>query len=283
MTVDHRALHTFPPPFERFFSISLFDAIIDRSLRKKCFFHFLFRSKFFLSLALMFRFNLLFADNSRVRIRRAPLFDLRRCTYQQPVTRSFIEQLGKQNYIRINDIPCPFCQHPMKLQRRKRRLDGYQLRCRSCDTMESIRCNSFFARHDKIPLPTIIHIIRSLYEGRQQRYIASETQLNPLTIQRIHTDYIELCRRANDARPIIFPSDEIVEIDEKHLKWKLGLYDPDPNAMVVEGHWVLGLFGRKSGKVYMVPVIGRSEDDLIPIITNRVQQGATIITDKLST
>lgn len=219
----------------------------------------------------------------RFRPRRILPINLRRCTYHLPTTRALIEQLGIQRYLHIRDSRCPSCNSPMQLEERKKRRDGYQLRCGSCDKNMSIRHNSFFARHPKIPLPTLFHIIRSFYEGRQQRFIAEETRLNPSTIQRIHADYASACKNHNDSHPIVFDANDIVEIDEKRLRWRRGLYDPDPNAMVVEGDWVLGMVGRRSKKVYMVPVIGRAFEDLIPIIRRRVVAGATIISDKLAT
>jgi hypothetical protein len=171
----------------------------------------------------------------------------------------------------------------MTLEKDRSRLDGYQLRCGSCRSRRSIRNQSFFAKHDKIPLPTLFFILRSLFEGRVQRYIVNDTKLSATTIDQIHHDYTELCQKYLDDHPIYFDQNDIVEIDEKKLRWHLGLYDPDPDAMVVEGDWVLGLFGRNSKKVYMVPVIGRGYDDLIPIIESRIQRGATVISDKLST
>jgi hypothetical protein len=176
------------------------------------------------------------------------------------------------------------CHQNMHLEKDRSRVDLSQLRYVSCGIRQSVRHgHPLFSKHFRIPLPTLFHIVRSLYESRQQKYIAAETQLDPSTIQEIHADYSELWRLHNDSHPIIFPSNDVVEIDEKKLRWHLGFYDPDPNAMIVEGEWVLGLVGRESKKVYMVSVIGRSEDDLIPTIERRVEKGATIITDKLST
>jgi hypothetical protein len=231
----------------------------------------------------MYRYQLVSAKRRKITIRRIPIFDLNRCTYQQSTTKDFIEQLGQQHYLHIDDAHCSSCHQNMELEHHKRRLDGRLLRCRPCDQRRSIRHGTFFAMHNKIPLPTFFHIIRSLYEGRLQRFIAAETQLSCTTIERIHHDYTELCQKYNDDHPIIFDRNDIVEIDEKKLRWHLGLYDHDPNAMVVEGEWVLGLFGRNSKKVYMLPVIGRGYDDLIPIIERRIEKGATVISDKLPT
>ena len=65
----------------------------------------------------MYRYNLLLANRRRLRLRRTPIIDLRRCTYQQPITKAFIEQLGEQNYLRIENQACHSCNHIMQLER----------------------------------------------------------------------------------------------------------------------------------------------------------------------
>lgn len=67
---------------------------------------------------------------------------------------------------------------------------------------------------------------------------------------------------------------EIVEIDETPCKWSNG---------EEHGDWVIGFIGRKSKKLYLELVKGRSNEDLIPPIKERVHYSCPIITDALAT
>ena len=209
-----------------------------------------------------------------------PPIDPLRCTYQQQMNEEVIEYLGE--FLHINDAICSLCNRRMHLQKRKKRIDQYELRCGRCGQRRSIRHGSFFAHHKKIPIPTIFQIIRNLYEVRKQSDIAKETGISEQSITVLHKEYSEMVRHYNDNHPIHFFVDDIVEIDEKKLKWYSGLRDPDPNALVVQGEWVIGLTGRNSKKVYMVPIIDRSHQSVLPVIMNRIDEGATVVTDKLS-
>ena len=68
---------------------------------------------------------------------------------------------------------------------------------------------------------------------------------------------------------------DIIEIDESIFGKKRKNNRGTPHTR----EWIFGIVQRKSRKTYFVPVTGRSKDDLLPIISNKIKPGATIFHD----
>lgn len=108
------------------------------------------------------------------------------------------------------------------------------------------------------------------------KYMMNEYMLNPATCN----DWANFCRQVcidpvnTQVRPIGGP-DKFVEIDESLFskkKYNRGMPRPE--------QWVFGGVERGTGRCFMVPVKQRNADTLIPIITEYILPGTTIISDK---
>lgn len=114
--------------------------------------------------------------------------------------------------------------------------------------------------------------------------VSLQMGIDDSTVTRLYTKIrkaikIWILNNENNWKIKIGGENEIVEIDEcclgktkittaKHKKYKKHI-------------WILGGYQRKSNLFFLIPVINRKSETLIPIIQQYVYTGTTIITDQL--
>ena len=70
------------------------------------------------------------------------------------------------------------------------------------------------------------------------KQVCQVTDIFERTIVDIHKKFAEMVHPYT-YHPIYFDAFDIVEIDEKELRWYLGLRESDRDTLVVEGNWYL--------------------------------------------
>lgn len=108
-----------------------------------------------------------------------------------------------------------------------------------------------------------------------------------LSSQTIHGIYLAIVEKVSEFCYTHFPnfnSEDIIEVDETKIKWAI-LNIPSYVHTIdqKEGDWVIGIRARDSTRVWLQPVVNRSESELIPVIRELIPDTSFIVTDALST
>jgi transposase-like protein len=193
--------------------------------------------------------------------------------------RDCLEWLATRKLIK-NSSTCSTCNSLMTLQHHTQSADGFRWHCRACTTSAvTVRRGSIF-ENVHLPLSTAVLLMYFWSVNLLQKHATRELNVNKRTV----IDMYNKCRRvctwfAQREETELGGMDEngnpvIVEVDESkffHRKYNRGR-----NA---QGHWVLGVIERGSGKCVLKCVQRRDETTLRPILENILLPGTHVITD----
>lgn len=199
-------------------------------------------------------------------------------------SRELVFWLEQQRLIRVSNIRCDNCPCLLHLSRTtSRKRDRFQLQCIDCRYRLSIRHGSFFDNFSS-SIQAIIQTIYLLREKVPMLHIEHATGLSHHTIHKI---YLAIAEKVSNFMYQNFPnfsSEDIIEVDETKEKWRL----PNIPTYITtidqnEGDWVIGIRARQSTKVWVQPVVNRTEQSLISVIRQLVPETSFIVTDALPT
>lgn len=186
---------------------------------------------------------------------------------------AFMEWLGKEQLIATNKC-CAKCKQPMNRVECSDRKDGFKWECRktingrSHRHEESIRKGTWFEKSN-LTLEEVVKFTYWWSVGMEQHQIIDQLSLASNT----GVDWDSFCREVcevtlmRDSCKIGGPG-KTVQIDESKIgkrKYHRGHR--------VEGQWVFGGIEEGSRKCFLVPVEGRSEATLLPIIQEWIEPG----------
>lgn len=143
-----------------------------------------------------------------------------------------------------------------------------------CDASVSLRKGTFFD-HSHLHMHQILAFASLWVRGGPLKIISEELEMSLAAA----VDWASFCREVVLDKYVNYPTKlggegKIVEIDES--KFGKRKYH---RGHRVEGQWVFGGYERETGKVFMIPVEDRSAETLLPIITEWILPGTTIISD----
>lgn len=195
-----------------------------------------------------------------------------------------MEQL-KSWHLVPRSVPCSRCGSDMVLFHSADSSDGWKYSCNNtifppkrkahrCGYQRRFRKGTFFAG-SQLSIEQILKISHAwIYSlpisfAMREAHVASNTAV----------DWASFCREVlihafMDNPQKIGGEGKVVEIDES--KFGRRKYH---RGHRVEGQWVFGGYERGTGKVFMVPVEFRGADTLLPIISEWIEPGTTIISD----
>jgi ISXO2-like transposase domain len=205
-------------------------------------------------------------------------------TKDTKITKELILWLEQQQLIRVSNIRCDQCLAILHLSGNSgRKHDLHQLQCIDCRYQLSIRHGSFFENFS-CSIQAIIQTIYLLREKVPMRHIYHQTGLSDHTV---HGIYLAIADKVSQNVYSNFPnftSEDIIEVDETKEKWAISNI---PSYVTTidqkEGNWVIGIRARNSTKVWLQPVVNRSEESLIPAIRQLVPETSFLVTDALRT
>ena len=177
------------------------------------------------------------------------------------------------------EVYCPICNGTMQLTSCTDRSDGFKYQCRSNTVKRhrtecSIRKNTWFEQSN-LTLEEIMKLTYWWTAGLKENQIAMQLQLSSNTV----VDWSMFCREVCEVF-IAEKSQKIggegkrVQIDESKIgkrKFHRGHF--------VESQWVFGGIEEESRKSFLVTVVDRTENTLIPIIQQWIEPGSIIISD----
>ena len=191
----------------------------------------------------------------------------------------FVQWLDQEGFINTHNRPCTQCNAQMVVERFGGNVDGVCMRCpdQDCRHHETVRKWSFF-QPSALSLIVQMRLIIAFAADASVMSTSSQYSLSRTTV----TNYFDNIRgRWRDdlaANPIQFNDGGIYEVDECQLK-----HIQDSQGNVLQYVWVAGILERATGQVRMYRVPSRSNQSLIPPITQHVPAGAFIFSDELTT
>lgn len=178
---------------------------------------------------------------------------------------------------------CPHC-HAGVLRDSIRNGTTY-LRCSMCRSNMSVRYGSIFS-HTRLPLDEAVRLLRSFEAGIRKADACKLHNIGEDCARLIYTTIRESMRAFMMKHPIIFPGNEIVEIDECHLSsLQPRVIDPLSGKEIKRKKgpktWVIGLIGRRTGWVALAIANDHTTDTIRPLIDRHIPDPrTTIVTDK---
>jgi transposase-like protein len=106
-----------------------------------------------------------------------------------------------------------------------------------------------------------------------RKAIAKLLKINEKTVTRQHIKLMQFIQRYNNTHPVFFLANEEIEIDEMIEDWKDG---------EEHGSAFFTMCSRQTGKVHIEAVRDKAGGSLLPVISQHIQIGATIISDAWS-
>ncbi|QQP54541.1 Putative LOC101846883 [Caligus rogercresseyi] len=173
---------------------------------------------------------------------------------------------------------CPSCLASCKETKHKGKI---VFRCtkKVCQKVFSILIDSIFAKC-RLPITKILHILYLWSCPRPVRDVVREVGVTKTTVVDWGKTFRAICTRhlRQHSVPLGGPG-RIVEIDES--KFGNRKYN---RGRVIDGHWVFGGVERgPGGACFLLEVEDRSVGTLLPMITDRIAQGSTIMSDGFAT
>ena len=171
-------------------------------------------------------------------------------------------------------MDCSKCSSQCRLVKRKGTL---YWRCprKGCQAVVSVRDKSFFAK-SKLSLQTILKLAYLWTRQTRVTTAAREVKVTESVAIDWFNFYRDVCGQYFLDHPItIGGPGKVVEIDES--KFGKRKYH---RGRSVEGHWVFDGIERGSRESFMMVVPDRSKNTLMPIITQYIRPGTTVISDE---
>lgn len=189
------------------------------------------------------------------------------------------------------DRPCPKCKETIKKRNREGEvkvpplhpvpdttsIDGLHLRCRNCKGNWGIRHGSIFS-HSRQPLAELMRYLK-MFESHI--CMSAAVKISELCEESMRLVW-RGCRLAiwqyMIRHPVVFDADDVVEIDECYLKML------QEKVVKVKGKvkekkkfvWIIGLIGRKSGKVALIISPDHKKKSFQPLVKNHLPHHTTI-------
>ena len=166
------------------------------------------------------------------------------------------------------------------------RCDGLRLRCCQCTSSWGVRHGSVFA-HSYLPLPTLIRLTHAYWAGVTPTQAATMYGAHRQTISGWYGTLRECIDQYMKKHPIVFPADEIVEIDECHLqclqqrrapeqKEDNNSDEPRKRRRTGPKVWIIGCIGRDTGLVALDMVPDHQTATIQPVIDAHLPHQTTI-------
>ena len=189
----------------------------------------------------------------------------------------FLRDIG---LLRPRHYLCDHCeqgkQGVLRLADDASRLDGVVYRCSKCTTRRSLRHGSIFFHSDQ-PLLLLCRVMACFH----LHLTVTQTADLLSSTRTIVGDFFFHLRDAIYnyimSHPIRFDEDEVVEVDELYLS-KINYYDEVGESQLA--HWIVGLVGRQSGRVYLDVVPDRDSNMMLSVTRACVDHGAVVISDE---
>lgn len=156
------------------------------------------------------------------------------------------------------------------------RIDKVVYRCDKCYTTKSLRHGSIFAHSDQ----DLFVLCRLLVCFYHHITVTQATDMYSVSRDAVGNFYYQLRNAMYNyimAHPIKFDVDEVIEADELYLH-RVYYYDASGEASLA--HWVVGMIGRESGKVYLDVVSERDSAALLSVAKQCAPRDAVIISDE---
>lgn len=187
------------------------------------------------------------------------------------INQQLLLQLDRDRFININNQYC-ICGSLLQLQQYKHySLNGYCLRCNSCNKRYSITRNSKFDSI-QLKLTSIIQCIILLDRKVILKSIASICNIDPHTVTKIYHLLTPLITEFINLHPVHYTIGQTIEVDETKVNW----IDEYNN----KGEWVIGIFCRDIPELlYLKPIVNRSIREMIPPIINHSDELIIVLTD----
>ena len=173
---------------------------------------------------------------------------------------------------------CSCCNQAMKWSKDAHLSDGFRWRCnkRSCRTQVSVRDGSFFSK-SRLPLQQLVEMLYMWAYGEATVYKCKrEFGTSDRTITDWKNFIRDVCMEMVAVRDpcVIGGVGHKVEIDKSLLfqqKYHIGRMFPQI--------WIFGGIDTTTKEVFVVPVLSRQANLLIPVLQRHVLPGTTIISD----
>ena len=143
---------------------------------------------------------------------------------------------------------------------------------KSCQAVTSVREKSFFST-SRLSLQTIVKLMYLWTRQTRVTSAAKEAKVSERVAVDWHNFFRDVCGQYFIGHPIsIGGPGQVVEVDESKFgkrKYHRGRH--------VDGHWVFGGIEQGSRDAFMMVVPDQSKNTLMPIITQYIRPGTTII------
>lgn len=210
---------------------------------------------------------------------------------EHKLTQSDVALLAKHGYLSYSEQQCEKHKQQLTLSKRERHPDGWELHCSKCrsDATISIRINNPMLYQKHYSIPELMTIVRLIENKANWNVIAKEAQIGKKTVSRIYEQLILRMQKKLDellyASDYTFDKNSDIQVDEAKLKWqgKKLQYSFSDRGEQEKGDWILGFTEKKTKRVYFRCVLNRKAEELIDVIEEIVEPGATITTDALAT
>lgn len=203
-------------------------------------------------------------------------------TAATPLTAHLITCLNNCHLLNCLSFRCNVHNTALELTHTDKVKDGWHMVCHQCrdGKQQSIRKHSWFSnRHHSIP--SCIHAINLMAARSKTSYIVDVTGISRESVYAISADLSTRMARFNEQHKPHWGGEDVVEIDECHMKWKVDRKKGKciEECKVGEGDWLIGLIERRSGTCWIQPIPNRTKRSMLPIIHSLVDPGTRIMTD----
>ena len=185
----------------------------------------------------------------------------------------------------VKSLPCPKCGEECKLSSRKGKLDTCSWRCRNISEHEdkkdlegSIRKHSFFD-HSHFTFQDIFQFTYAFLQGHS---LLQCSKLSGMHYNNTAVDWANFVREifkvyVHNLYESSFQLDGEIEIDESLFGHKCKFHRGNPRTGLKV--WVFGMVQRATNKILLFPVMRRTSEILLPLISKYIKAGSTIYSD----
>jgi transposase-like protein len=213
-----------------------------------------------------------------------PLPDARRLdTVQSP--RHLLEDLITAGVIHRFDRHCPKCgvKHRLTNHNDRAYSEGIRLYCKVCHGNWGVRHGSVFS-HSDLPLTTLIRLTHSFLAKVKASQAATTCGVHRNTVSKWYSVLRDCIDQYMEKHPIFFPADEIVEVDECHLRCLQHKREPTTTTTTTESStrtgpkvWIIGCIGRDTGWVALDKSKDHKTETIRPLIDSHLPHPTTIV------
>ena len=152
------------------------------------------------------------------------------------------------------------------------KLDGIELRCRSCHRKRSVRIGSFFENR-RLSLRSCMKLLIDFCADVPGQAAAKVHHIHSNSVYNFYKDCRQRMGQMLRENPVTF-NDWVYECDEKSFN------NVADAAGIRRRMVVFGIYERYTGKVYLRRVVNRRRVTIEPIIREKVEEGQVVMTDE---